>query len=110
MISQVKKNGRITILSLEGTFELGKESKLKDSLFQHVSGKDAEVVLNLKDVGFIDSACLGALISVVRRVRENGGDVKLAELNPEVSSIFQITRLDKVFQIFDNADEAVNSY
>ena len=110
MIGQVKKTGRVTLLSLEGSFELGKEAKLKEALLQHMSMAEAEIVLNLKDVDFIDSACLGALISVARRVRSSGGDIRLAQLNPEVASIFQITRLDKVFQIFDQPEEAVSSY
>lgn len=109
MIEEVNKIGEITICKLKGTLEVAKQAKFKEELIKQIA-PPCRLVLNFRGVDFIDSACLGALISVARMVREKGGDIKLAGMNREVASVFQITRLDKVFSIFENSEEAVNSF
>lgn len=109
MIEEINKVGEVTICKLKGTLEVSKQAKFKEELTKQTT-PPCRLVLNFKGVDFIDSACLGALISVARMVREKGGDVKLAGMNREVASVFQITRLDKVFSIFDKPEEAVNAF
>ena|SRR3990167_6321807 len=110
MIRDVCQDRQITIVTLEGSLEVGREEKLKENLLKQTSPSASRVVLDLSGVDFIDSACLGALIAVARRLREKGGDVKISGLNAEVKSIFQITRLDRVFEVFEKKEEAVSSY
>lgn len=110
MIRHISQDREITVVALEGSLEVGKQEKLKENLLKQAPPSASRMVLDLSGVNFIDSACLGALIAVARRLREQGGDVKIAALNTEVKSIFQITRLDRVFEIFEKKEEAVSSY
>ena len=64
------------------------------------------VVMDLSGVDFLDSSGLGSLIALLKRVSERGGDMKIAGLQKKVRMVFEITRAFKVFEIFDNADEA----
>ena len=100
----------MTVIVLEGSLEVGKQEKLKEDLLKQISSPSRRAVLDLTAVDFIDSACLGALIAVTRRLREQGGDIKISGLSAEVKSIFQITRLDRVFEVFWKKEEAVSSY
>lgn len=67
------------------------------------------VVVDLNGVDFLDSSGLGALVALLKRVSERGGDLKIAGLQKKVRMVFEITRAYKVFEIFDNANEAVQA-
>lgn len=110
MIRDIHQNGPVTVIALEGSLEVGKHEKLKEDLLKQSSPASRRMVLDLTGVDFIDSACLGALIAVARRLRGQGGDMKISGLSAEVKSIFQITRLDRVFEVFGKREEAVSSY
>ncbi len=74
-------------------------------------GRDhPRMVFDMSRVEFIDSSVIGALVGFMREARAGGGDVKLATLTPDIETIFELTRLHKVFQIHDSVDEAVRSF
>lgn len=110
MINNVHHTGQVVVIDLSGTLDVAHQVKFKEALVKEIPPDKPQVVLNFKGVDFIDSSCLGALIAIARTVREKGGDVKLASLNSEVTSVFQITRLDKIFPIFEKTEEAVTSF
>jgi anti-anti-sigma factor len=71
----------------------------------------ANIVLELKDLEYIDSQGVGALVSVLNRTREIGGDVKLAGVKNElVRKILELTKMPTIFQIYDDAQQAVSSF
>ena len=106
MIHSVNKSEQFTLIKLRGTLEIGKQAKLKEDLLKQIYPGSSKVILDFKAVEFIDSACLGILISLTRKLREQGGDMCLANLQEDVHSIFQITRLDKIFKIYENTEDA----
>jgi anti-sigma B factor antagonist len=67
-------------------------------------------VIDLKQVDFMDSAGLGTLIAVLKRITERGGDMKIACLQKKPRMVFEITRAYKVFEICDTVDEALNLF
>jgi anti-sigma B factor antagonist len=71
-----------------------------------------QLVVDLKDVMFIDSSGLGALVSALKTLKRTSGtgDVRLARLQPPVISLLEIIRLNRVFLSYTSVDEAVQSY
>jgi anti-sigma B factor antagonist len=67
-------------------------------------------VIDLKQVDFMDSAGLGTLIAVLKRITEAGGDMKIACLQKKPRMVFEITRAYKVFEIYDSVDEALKHF
>ena len=67
-------------------------------------------VIDLKRVDFMDSAGLGTLIAVLKRVTEAGGDMKVACLQKKPRMVFEITRAYKVFEIYDTVDVALKNF
>ena len=67
-------------------------------------------VIDLKQVDFMDSAGLGTLIAVLKRITERGGDMKIACLQKKPRMVFEITRAYKVFEIYDTVEEALNAF
>ncbi len=109
MIENIETRSEVMIVRMSGALEVSLQQTLKDRLMQ-IAREQNDLVLDFAKVTFIDSSCLGALVALTKALREDRGDVKLANLSDDVQSIFQITRLDKIFEIFANADQAVESY
>jgi len=68
------------------------------------------LVINFCNVKFLTSSALGLLIRINKKVYESQGQLKLCAINPNILEIFRITRLDEIFDICDNQDEAVQSF
>jgi anti-sigma B factor antagonist len=83
-------------------------SKELDSLAPE--GQAKNVLLNLSRVDFISSAALNKLITYHNRVKKGGGQLKLAELKPQIEEVFAITRLNKHFDIRADERAALSSY
>ena len=110
MISEVNLINEVAVLKLQGSLEISIHKDLKDQLLKTASEYEDDMVLDFSEVTFIDSSCLGAIVSVTKELRNQKGNVKIVNLTDDVYSIFQITRLDKVFQIYDDINQAVESY
>lgn len=67
-------------------------------------------VADLKQVDFMDSAGLGTLIAVLKRISEEGGDMKIACLQKKPRMVFEITRAYKVFEIYDTVADALKKF
>ena len=72
--------------------------------------QDARVVLDLSKVEFIDSSGLGALVSCLRQAHAIGGDIKLFGLGKSARALFELVRMHRVFEVFNDEKEAISSY
>ena len=108
MLPSYPQSKSTTIIPLEGSLDIGKKTTFKQELWAKTPEGVKKVVLDFGKVGFIDSACLGIIIGFSRQLKEKGIDLVIAAPNEEVRSIFQITRLDKIFSIFDSVQEAMS--
>ncbi len=107
---ETNNNENVTTISLSGRFDatvVGKFREFLNSLSQN--GTDHYVV-DLANLQYIDSGGLGCLVSFLRRVRQNGGDIKVATLSEKVRAVFELTRLHRIFEIYDDSSAAVKSY
>ena len=68
------------------------------------------MVICFGNVEHLSSAALGALITINNRVKGKEGQLRLAEIDPQIREVFKITKLDQIFRIFDTADEALASF
>jgi anti-sigma B factor antagonist len=68
------------------------------------------LLLNFQNVDHLASAALGMLITLHKKVQEENGALKLSNINKQIYQVFRITRLNRVFDIHDTADEALQSF
>ncbi|HLK68079.1 MAG TPA: STAS domain-containing protein [Bryobacteraceae bacterium] len=106
-----RENEGIVILDLEGPITLNHgDLELRDRLpALHQSGK-VNIVLNLKGVSHIDSSGLGTLVFGLARLRKAGGSLALVGLNRSHVELLLLTRLAIAFELFENEQDAVNSF
>lgn len=103
--------GDVNVLDLAGRITLGEGSSvLRDSVRDLVSKNHKKLLLNLKDVSYIDSSGIGELVAGFTTVSNQGGQVKLLNLTRRVKDLLQITKLYTVFEVFDDEAAAVRSF
>ena len=95
------------VLPLKGEIDLHVSPSVTASLNEMIDKKPKRLVVDPSDVSYIDSAGLAALIGAMQRVEDYGGKFALAGLQETVRSIFEISRLDQVFQIFSDTNAAL---
>ena len=83
---------------------------LKEQMLQLFDEGKCNLIIDLSAVRFIDSSGLGALVSGFKNASAREGNLKLCCLQPQVRSMFELTRLHRVFEIFNTLDEALNSF
>lgn len=113
-----RQQGDVTILDLSGRISVGEALAFGPGsglVLGYVIREFAEkgqtrILLNLKDVKYIDSSGVGDLVRSVTSLRRQGGDLKLLSPSPMVLEVLRITRLDKVIDIKDDELSAVQSF
>lgn len=106
-----KQSGSVTVLELAGRVTLGEESgKLRARLKDFLSQGKTQLVLDLAQVSYIDSAGLGALVAGYTSARNEGASMKLANLTKKFHEQLHITKLVTVFEVYNTVDEAVKSF
>jgi anti-sigma B factor antagonist len=100
------RESRSNIVPLKGEIDLHVSPVVTAALNDVIDKKPERLVVDLSEVSYIDSAGLAALIQAMQKVEAYGGKFMLSGLQETVRSIFEISRLDQVFQIFPDADAA----
>lgn len=101
----------ITIVDIKGRIAAGPEATaLREKVAELTAAGKTKLVLNLADVDYIDSTGLGALVVCATSLRKNGGDLKMVNLNRRNVDLLVMTKLHTVFEVFNDEQDAVNSY
>ncbi len=95
------------VISLSGEVDLYTAPEFKQQLLEVVGQGGKSVLVDLTNTTFIDSTTLGVLVGGVKRLRPNGGQLTLVCNDRNITKIFEITGLDKVFPIYETRAEAV---
>ena len=107
--SSDKINDVTVIRLIFNEISLAQREELKKGMAKLMDTDSNKFVIDLTRVGFISSLVLATLVFFAKEVREKGGALKLTGVSTEAYSIFQITQLDKVFEICETEQEALES-
>ena len=97
------------VISLAGEVDLYTAPEFKQQLLEVIGQGGKEVVVDFSDTTFIDSTTLGVLVGGVKRLRTNDGQLSLVCSDRNITKIFEITGLDRVFTIYANRADAVDA-
>lgn len=107
----VRHSGNVAIVDLAGRITLGEGSGMvRNTIKDLVKTGHQNILLNLKDVGYVDSAGLGELVGAYATVTTMGGNIKLLNAQTKVSNLLQVTKLYTVFVTFTDEAEALRSF
>ena len=100
MDTKIEHTDQMTILTLSGRFDAHVAPQVRESLLRLLDEGHNHVLVDMAEVNFVDSTGLSVLVSGMKRCRQAGGDLALMQLQQPVRIIFELTRLDKAFEIY----------
>ena len=108
---KTRQEGNVTIMDLSGKITLGENTGiLREELRNLMAQGRKNIVLNMKDVTYVDSAGLGELVGAYTTATNQGGSVKLLHLQGKMRDLMQITKLHTIFPAFEDEHQAVQSF
>src|SRR5664279_5573009 len=108
---KTEQNGAVTVVVVrEERLDAHNSDELKVEMNRLFESGTKDLLVDLKEVRFIDSSGLGVLVSGYKNASTRQGSIKLCSLQSQVKSMFELTRLHRVFDIYQTIDEALESY
>ena len=105
-----EKINDVEVLRLEGRLDASSAKDIKEKVALLTKENRVKLVIDMGGIDFIDSSGLGSLVSSLRSVNKLGGDIKISALQNQVRAIFELTRLHRIFGIFDDSNAAAESF
>jgi len=102
-----EKNGALLITFRENRLDAASAIQFKDRMRELTQTAPARVVLDMSLVSFLDSSGLGAIVAVLKKIKQ-GTSMELAGLTPTVQKVFHLTRMDTIFKIHPDTEVALN--
>lgn len=103
--------GEVTVIDAVGRITLGEgASAFRDSVRSLAADGHKKLLVNLGEVSYIDSSGIGEMVSGFTTIANQGGQMKLLNLNKRVKDLLQVTKLYTVFEVFDDETAAVRSF
>ncbi len=103
----IEKNGETTILIPHGRIAEAEAHLLERELASLLDEGETRLAIDMSDVPYVNSSCLGALMMAMKRTRQSNGYVRIVGPQPLVRDIFESTKLTKIFSIHDTVAEAI---
>ena len=108
LIPAAKKVGDAVVASIKGEIDLHISSELRAALLEMIATeKPSKLVLNLSQVPYMDSSAIAVLVESLQKMRKAGGKVFLTNLQPRVKGLLEIARLDTIFVVVKDEQEAL---
>jgi anti-sigma B factor antagonist len=107
----IRPLGKITVLDLSGKITIGEgDVVLREKVVEVLEGGGKNLLLNLEKVSYMDSAGIGELVACYKRTKEKGGNVKLLKPSGKVADLLTLTKLEEVFETFEDESKALVSF
>jgi anti-sigma B factor antagonist len=106
-----KTSGNVEIIALQGKITIGSgDTQLREVIANAINAGKTNVLLDLSGVTTIDSSGIGELVGSYTSVSNRGGKLKLLHLPAKLNELLHVTQLITVFEVYENEEEAINSF
>lgn len=95
---------------IDGEIDINTSPDIKKSFEKFLAKKEPKVLISFSKVTYVDSSGLATLVEILKNMRSYGGNLKLAGLSPKIKSLFEITKLEKLFDITASEEEAIAAF
>lgn len=99
LVSNYKEESESWIVELSGELDVSCADKLKSLVNDNIEEKFSNIVLDMKNLSYIDSTGIGIIVGIMKRLREDGKDISLLNAKDNVKKIFKITGLDQIINM-----------
>jgi anti-sigma B factor antagonist len=98
------------ICKAEGEININTSPELRKAFDNFINNKATKILMDFGQVSYIDSSGLATMIELLQRLKKVGGKFRICNMNQKVKNIFEVTKLHKLFDIFDKEDTALNNF
>lgn len=110
MSFKISDQDGITLVEVDGELTVGNRERFKQVVLERVESGGRKFLMDFGESSYIDSTGLGALVSLSRKIREAGGRMRLTGLNEDLRTLFELTKLDTVFDLADTRAAAMSDF
>ena len=103
-------SGNATIVSLGGRMDASSSPSAEAVLFRLIESGTREIVVDMSKLDYISSAGLRVMLASLKKLRDDGGQLVLAGLKPQIQNVFEIAGFQRIFTIYSTTEEAVSSF
>ena len=107
---KIDQKNNVWICRMNGEIDINTAPQIKKVFDKIISEKREKILINFKEVSYVDSSGLATLVEMLKNIRSYGGKLKLSSLSSKIRSLFEITKLEKLFDISNDEEEALNSF
>jgi len=97
----------VVICHINGDIDINSSPGIRKTFAELTASQQKKVVINLAEVSYIDSSGLATLVEMLKKIKSYGGRLRLSNLADKVKGLFEITKLEKIFEIYETAEQAV---
>ncbi|MCI0515566.1 STAS domain-containing protein [candidate division KSB1 bacterium] len=109
-ISHVGAQNNITLLRVQGFVDTNTCSELRKYIEQSLLTKKFNLIVDLGAVSYVSSAGWGVFVGEIRNIRENGGDLRIVQMMPDVYEVFEMLEFNRILSYHDNIEEVINDF
>lgn len=110
MAVKIEQKNALTICYISGEIDINTAPDIKKSLDKLLSKKEPRIIINFSSVTYVDSSGLATLVEILKNMRSYGGKMRLSNLSPKIKSLFEITKLDRLFEIAADEETAAANF
>jgi anti-sigma B factor antagonist len=89
---------------------LTRSEKFKEIVFKEIESGSRNLIISFENVEYLDSSFLGALVAILKNLVPKNGKLSLIALNSDIKNLFELTRLDKIFDLKESLNSALESF
>lgn len=109
-VKDLKGYDDLKVVEIEGEIDVYNSMELKRELNELIDKGNKNFILNLEKVSYMDSSGLGILVAILKKVKMTNGNLKIVKLKENIKKIFELTKLVKFFEIFEDTQDALKSF
>jgi len=108
--NQIGVNGNIVLLKLNGFLDTTTSAEVSQKLRGMINSGHYQYIIDMSSVNYVSSAGWGVFVGEIRTIRENGGDLKIVQMTPDVYDVFEMLEFNRILDYYDTIEEAVNDF
>ncbi|MDD5173837.1 MAG: STAS domain-containing protein [Candidatus Omnitrophota bacterium] len=110
MAVKIEEKNNLTVCYIDGEIDINTSPDIKKAFEKLIAKKVPKIVINLAKVTYVDSSGLATLVEILKNMRTYGGRMRLTNMAHKIKSLFEITKLEKLFEIIEDEAEAITTF
>jgi anti-sigma B factor antagonist len=107
---KVEPKSGLVVCHIDGEIDINSSPDIKKAFDKLITQKTPKIVINLSRVTYVDSSGLATLVEILKNMRSYGGRMRLANMSSKIKSLFEITKLEKLFEIMVDEAQAIATF